>query len=540
MDLAFSRATGYGNLELTGQNINLLRSVRGDEIISEEIWTETKKNERWQGPVTNYTQSGRPLRQWLTVTTIKGKAKRSSAYIFSFTDLSMHMGAERTILDTSEYDGLTGLPVMSVFNEKVNQKITHAWEGGPRVTLLAIELDYLRLFDNEPDRDRSDVVIETVTARLLEVIRGCDMLARSGPHSFVALMVGPKNETDVGPIAQRMIKTLTRDIPVYQEKLVIGASIGCASFPVDGVEASTLLEHAHVAMLHAYKDGGNRIRAYSQQMPTSTAQFSQTVHADFQQALAQDRLFLVFQPQIASGAQFKIFACEVQLRCQQPTGDVDWKDYTAHTGPHETGLESTVWMIKEASKQLKSWDAQGLRGMNLVLNLTAAQITNTAIADAVADLPTDIGIDPCRLELTLTEAQSALITDKALERLILLKKMGVKIVVCDFGSGYASLKTLKSRPFDRLKFEQRFTREVQPQQQQGVADATFWIQAIGVTMALENSEASGPVRAPFVRLNKHNGHTIEGYLKGQPMLPSVLTSWARSQVPKYAVPKNHG
>jgi EAL domain-containing protein (putative c-di-GMP-specific phosphodiesterase class I) len=292
-------------------------------------------------------------------------------------------------------------------------------------------------------------------------------------------------------------------------------------------------------MLHAYKDGGNRIRAYSQQMPTTTSQFSQAVQADFQQALAQDRLFLVYQPQIASGAQFKIFACEAQLRCHQPTGDVDWNDYTAHTGPRATGLESTVWMIKEASKQLKSWDAQGLPGMNLVLNLTAAQITSTAIADAVADMPTDTGIDPCRLELTLTEAQSALITDKALARLLLLKKMGVKIVVRDFGSGYASFKTLKSRPFDRLKFEQRFTRDVQPQLQREVADATFWLQAMGVTMTLENPEASGPVRTPLLRLNKHNGHKTEGYLKGQPMLPSVLTSWARSQVPKYAVPKNH-
>jgi diguanylate cyclase (GGDEF)-like protein/PAS domain S-box-containing protein len=541
LDLAFSRVTGYGNLELTGQNTSLLRTYRNEEIISREIWTEIKKNERWQGPVTNYTQSGLPLRQWLTVTAIKDNANRTSAYILSFTDLSMHMGAEKTIFDASNYDGLTGLPTMNVFNEKVNQKITLAWEGGPRVTLLAIKLDQIGLFGNEPDRDGSAEVIEIATTRLLEVIRGCDLLARSGPHSFVALMVGLKNEADVGPIAQRMIKTLTRDIRVHQEKLTISTSIGCASFPVDGIEVTTLLEHAQVAMLHAFKDGGNRIRAYSQQMPTSTAPFSQAVQADFQQALAEDRLFLVYQPHIASGVQFKILACEVQLRCHQPAGDVDWNDYTSvHTSSSEQGLESTVWMIKEAGKQLKRWDDQGLRGMNLVLNLTAAQIINTAIADAVADLPADTGIDPCRLELTITEAQSALITDKTLKRLMQLKEIGVKIIISAFGSGYASLKTLKSRPFDRIKFEQRFTREVQPTRQTGNVGVVFSLQAIGVLMGLENSDPSDPVSAPFVRLKKHNGHTTESYLKGQSMLPTVLTSWARSHIPKYALPKNNG
>jgi GGDEF domain-containing protein len=110
-------------------------------------------------------------------------------------------------------------------------------------------------------------VLQASANRLLQVIRGCDLLARSGPHSFTALMVGPKTDEDLAPIAQRLLGALTQAMPLAQDRLQPAAHIGCAFFPRDGTDLPTLLDHAAVALSVARLEGGNCCRSYSMGMP---------------------------------------------------------------------------------------------------------------------------------------------------------------------------------------------------------------------------------------------------------------------------------
>lgn len=524
LDPTFSRVTGYSQADLLGQSTTQLRTGRGEPLVPDSLLVEAKNNAFWQGPVTGVTQTGGVLRQWLTITAIKDNANRESGYILGFADLAAYMAAEQTVLEASQYDGLTGLPTMELLTEKMRQKIARCWQGGPRVTLLAITLDRLKLLEEIRGRHCADVVIQIAVARLQECIRGCDMLARSGPNSFVALVVGPKGPTEVASIAARMIRAMTRDIAVHQQNLIIGANIGSASFPQDGIEVTALLEHAHIAMVLARTEEDNLHVAYSQQMPTQLSVFNQAVQEDFRQAMEKHQLYMVYQAHLSTGPMFKILACEANIRWRHPMdSNLDWNAYSAHTGHQEAGQEAAVWMIKAAGLQLQSWQTQGLPDMHLVLNLTAAQITSTAIADALTDLAAHTGIDPSRLELTMTEAESARISNKALARVAVLRRLGVKIGVRDIGSGHASLNALKMRPFDRLRLEQRFTAEATTLQYAGEA------LAIGVSMDLEyppHTSRQMQVAAPFDRADELSEPLTQSYLISRPMLPEALKSWA--------------
>jgi diguanylate cyclase (GGDEF)-like protein/PAS domain S-box-containing protein len=524
LDPTFSRVTGYTHADLVGQNTRQLRTGRGQEIMPGSLWAEVKSKGFWQGPVNGNTQNGGLLHQWMTVTAINDHANGASIYLMGFADLALHRAAEKTLFEASQYDGLTGLPSMDLLTEKIGQKIARCWQGGPRVSLLAITLDKLKLFEETHGRYCADVLMQTAVARLQESIRGCDMLARSGPYGFVALLVGPKGPSDVAAVAQRMIRAMTRDIAVHQQNLVLGAHIGSASFPQDGIEVTALVEHAHIAMVLARTGGHNAHVTYNQQMPTQLSVFNQAVQDDFRQAIAKKQLYMVYQAHVSTGSVFNILACEARICWRHPMdSQLDWSAYSAHAGHREAGHEAAVWMINAAGLQLKSWQMQGLPDMNVVLNLTAAQITSTAIADALTDLPGRTGTDPSRLELTITEAESVRISNKALERLLALRRMGVKIGVRDFGSGYASLKVLKMRPFDRIRLEQRFTAEAATPRETDEA------LAMGVSMDLEYPPFASPqtqATAPRDQADELGEQTTQSYLIGHPMLPEVLMSWA--------------
>ncbi len=175
--------------------------------------------------------------------------------------------AAHTLFDAAWRDELTGLPTMALLSHKAEQQIALAWQGGARVALLVIELDGVLPLAETHGAGVLDAVLQASANRLLQVIRGCDQLARSGPHTFTALMVGPKNDEDLAPIAQRLLGALTQAMPLAQDRLVPAAHIGCAFFPRDGTNLPTLLDHAAVALSVARLEGSNSCRSYSLNMP---------------------------------------------------------------------------------------------------------------------------------------------------------------------------------------------------------------------------------------------------------------------------------
>ncbi|MDO8742688.1 MAG: EAL domain-containing protein, partial [bacterium] len=525
VDHAFSTITGYANEDVRGQMPIMLKSSSGNPIFQDTLGSELKINGRWRGEITNIKKNDQPLRQWLSITAVKDNTSQTAAYIAVFADRELMMSAERTVLDTACHDAVTGLPNFSLFQERASQKITAAWRGSSSVALLSIGLDRFQWIEGTEDNGSAETVLQTVSTRLQEVIRGCDIITNTAPDHFFVLLVGALDKAAVAAIASRMINVLSMPIPVRKQKRVIGVSIGCALFPGDGMDTPVLLKNAGTAMLLARKDGGNRYRMYSQKMPMPPTGPPSALEHEFREALAKDELYLAYQPLVASDGHCQLLACEVQLRWHHSSlGDMPWQDRGALGKMGDSGVDAGVWMLKTACRQLKSWRAVGINDMNLVINLSAGQITSNLMAEALTETLAETGVDPGRLELTLTEAQNLTIHGSELDNLLRLRKMGVLIVLRNFGTWYAGLAQFKSRPFDRLKIERSFVHDATLEKMIGASRE--WVVGMGVTMRLDLISHNSADMPQIELLTARHGHLTQGYLKGRPMMPSSFSYWA--------------
>ncbi|MDO9259363.1 MAG: EAL domain-containing protein [Polaromonas sp.] len=525
VDRAFSDTTGYTNEDLQGQVPAMLRSAGGNPVFQDILGAELQANGRWRGEITTLRKNEPPLRQWLCITAVRDNNLQAVAYIAVLADRALMMSAERTVLDSACHDTVTGLPNFSLFQERAGQKMVGAWRGGAGVALLCIGLDRFQSTQTLADSASADTVLQTVSARLQEVIRGCDIITHAAPDRFYVLLVGALDQTAVADIASRMISAVAVPIPVRNQKRVIGASIGCALFPGGGMDTPALLKKAAAAMLLARKDGGNRYRMYSHPLPAVPAVRHNALEHDFAAALSKEELYLAYQPLVASDGHCQLLACEVQLRWNHAwLGDLAWPERGAPGEVGDSDIDAGVWMIKTACRQLRNWQALGLGEMRLVINLTAGQVTSHQTADALAEILTETGIAPRCLELTLTEAQNLTIHGSGLDSLARLRKTGVRIVLRNFGTWYAELAQIQARPFDQLKIERSFVHDAVLEKP--VGSRWEWVVGMGVTMRLDLIAEPDADPPQIELLTARYGHLTQGYLKGRPMIPSTFSYWA--------------
>lgn len=525
VDHTFTTVTGYANQDIQGQTPGMLSGRHGGPLFQDALWAELAISGRWRGEITNLAKDERPLRQWLSVTAVKDSESRTSVYVLIFADRELMLSAERAVLDSAGQDALTGLPNFSLFQDRASQKINAACRNNSRVAVLSIGLDRLQWMKDTEERGISETIIQTAGTRLQELIRGCDLVARSGPDNFVVLLVGLQHESEIAGIANKMVEALSLPIIVREQSMVIGGSVGCALFPQDGTDASKLLKHAAIAMQLAQTDGGNGCRMFSQKMSGQFGGSPHSLEQDFRQALEKDEIYLTYQAHVASDGLAQLLACEAQLRWRHAVrGDVSWQDCSGQAAKDAPGVEPGIWMLKAACQQLRDWQLIGLDGLNMVVNLTVAQISSDLLAAELAGILKATGIDPCRLELALTGVEDLTIQERELAHLLRLRKLGVKIALRDFSVWSSSLAQIKLRPFDRLRIEYGFLEDASSEKSNSATQE--WMTGMGVTVRLDLISDYGR-QAPRQELrSERQAHLSEGYLKAIPMTPAQFSKWA--------------
>ncbi|MEI6802036.1 MAG: diguanylate cyclase [Burkholderiales bacterium] len=263
VDTAFSKVTGYRSAALCGTLPTMLRIVgEGDYLQTPAFWEQLRHTEAWRGEVVNTTQGGQTVHQWMSITALKDFASNTVAYLAVLINREVILNAEHAMLEAFYHDPLTGLPNMDLFRERVNLRMQTAREDGTTLMLMSIKLNSQQWIHDSNAQSVSETVYKTLSERLQEEIRGCDEIARTGYDRYVVLLCGARAQEELPAIAARMLSALAAPIRVRRQTLVVGGSIGCAQFPLDGADLFTLLHHADMAMGMARKLGGNRYCLY--------------------------------------------------------------------------------------------------------------------------------------------------------------------------------------------------------------------------------------------------------------------------------------
>lgn len=374
-------------------------------------------------------------------------------------DITERKAAEDLIRYLAEHDYLTTLPNRASLNEYLTHAILTAGDKRVLVAVLFVDLDHFKNINDTLGHEIGDQILKTLAERLRSVVHETDMVSRQGGDEFVVMLVDCENTTEIAHVAERVLAAVAQPCEVAGHELAVTASIGISICPQDGTDISALLRNADVAMYHAKSQGRNNFQFFEHDMNARVFE-RLTTENNLRKALKRKEFVLHFQPQVTL-ATGKATGAEALIRWRLPDGNlVSPARFIPVSEESRLIVPIGEWVLFEACRQNKAWQAAGLPPIVVHVNLSAVQFQQADIVDTVARALAMTGLEPQWLGLEITESVMMHNLDQVLEKLNQLKLLGVSLSIDDFGTGYSSLSYLKRFPIDKIKIDQSFVRDI--------------------------------------------------------------------------------
>ncbi|MEW6730940.1 MAG: diguanylate cyclase [Acidobacteriota bacterium] len=255
---AFTIVTGYCAEEVIGKNPRLLQSGRHSKEFYQNFWQTLVSTGSWQGEIWNRRKNGEVYPEWLTISTIKDSKDAIINYVGVFSDITVIKRSEYQLAYLAHHDALTGLPNRILFNDRLNIALANADRNNSKVALIFVDLDRFKQINDSLGHHIGDLLLQTVAERLRSCVREGDTVARLGGDEFTVILPNIPSRQDATRVTQKILDAISQPFMLAGHKLTIGASIGISLYPVDNLDANSLLQYADAAMYQAKQCGGNR------------------------------------------------------------------------------------------------------------------------------------------------------------------------------------------------------------------------------------------------------------------------------------------
>lgn len=458
-------------------------------------------------------------------------------------DITERKVFEQQIRHMAYHDALTGLwnrHALGSTLKRLLQDILRS-EATPypqTAALLYLDLDNFKRINDTLGHALGDDLLKVVAARIAEVLRPTDVLARAesndvesvariGGDEFCLILKNLGSPVDAGRVAQRILETLRQPIQLEGHELVVTPSIGIALMPQDGRDPDTLLKNADRAMYAAKEGGRNRFQFFDPSM-SSRMQERFALEAGMRRGLAHGAFHVHFQPQIDARTG-QVMGMEALLRWDDPEmGSIAPMKFIPVA--EETGLilELGEFVFREALLFGQSLRAEGLPAIRVAVNLSSVQMLDPQLLDRIEHCIALTGADPHNLEVEVTESVLLVGTSQALETLKQMKRLGITLALDDFGTGYSSLSYLHQYPFDILKIDQSFVQALsQASPSRNLATAIIAMgKSLGMELVAEGVEELDQANFLLAR----GCHTAQGFLYGHPMSADDFRAFYRQRM----------
>ena len=359
------------------------------------------------------------------------------------------------------HDHLTGLPNRLLFTEQLRQAIRQASLSGSILAVMFLDLDIFKMINDSMGHDAGDQLLKVVSSRLKQTLGKNDILARLGGDEFIVMIEEAKDLEAVCATASRILASFSQPFTLQGKECFLTTSIGIAVYPVDGADEETLLKNADIAMYRAKEKGKNQYVLCSP-LIKSTVTENMSLANDLYRALDHHQLELYYQPQVNCQSN-QIVGAEALLRWHHPElGILSPSKFIPIA--EQTGLIIPIgeWVMKTACRQNKQWHDAGYSRIRIGVNLSVKQFQNPQqLLGQVEDALQETGLSPEYLELEITESLAMKEKHHVADTLNVLKAMGIRISIDDFGMEYSSLSYLKHLPVDRIKIAMPFIHGIQ-------------------------------------------------------------------------------
>jgi diguanylate cyclase (GGDEF)-like protein len=442
------------------------------------------------------------------IVTITHEPMSGGGFVDTFTDVTQQRMAEAQIAHMALHDPLTDLPNRVLFRQRLEEALHRAARGGS-CAVLCLDLDQFKGVNDTLGHPVGDALLKVVSDRLRNIVRQTDTVARLGGDEFAIVQTSVDQPADATVVAGRLLTELSTPFEVAGHQVVIGASIGIAIAPEDGTDPDILLKSADIALYQAKSDGRNRFRYFESGMD-ALMQARRELELDLRKAIVAQEFELFFQP-LVNLEEERITGFEALVRWRSPQrGIVSPADFIPLAEEIGLIIQLGEWVLQKACQHAVSWPEP----LKVAVNISTVQFKGRHLVQAVTQALQDSGLDPARLELEITESVMIHDFDSALSVLHQLKKLGVSISMDDFGTGYSSLSYLRSFPFDKIKIDQSFVRELGKKSDcmAIIRAVTGMCESLGITATAEGVETAQQLS--FLQAEKCT--EIQGYLVSKP------------------------
>jgi diguanylate cyclase (GGDEF)-like protein/PAS domain S-box-containing protein len=408
------------------------------------------------------------------------------------------------------HDPLTGLANRLHFEETLQKAIQSATVG--EIALLYIDLDGFKMVNDTLGHRAGDLVLKEVAARIGKNLRGAGLLARIGGDEFTVVLKDVQGVEEATGAAAGVLEAFRTSFRIEGHEVSIGASIGISRYPLDGSDASALLQSADAAMYCAKRSGNNRYQLFTAQMRQEAYQ-RLVMEMCLRNALEHREISLQYQPQyeLATG---RLSGFEALCRWSNPAmGPVSPDRFIPLA--EETGLivEIGKYVLREACRQALEWQTRH-SAVRVAVNVSATQFTRPDFVNSVIDVLQETGLKPALLELEMTESSAIQDREDAVRKMQDLRRLGVRFSIDDFGTGYSSLSYIQYMPVDVLKIDRSFTAKLGTSRRalSMVRAIIAMARALGLRVVTEGVEKAAQVEV----LRELGCDDVQGYYFGKP------------------------
>ena len=464
-------------------------------------------------------KNGEIYPKWLTITAVTAPDGVLTHYVGSFFDITERKKAEEEINRLAFFDPLTSLPNRRLLLDRLQHALATSARSGRHGAIMFIDLDNFKVINDTKGHDCGDLLLVEITRRLQSCVREGDTVARLGGDEFVVMLedLGSQAEhaaVQAEEVGEKIRAAIDRPCLVKEHEFHSTASVGISLFVGRETTAEALLKYADIAMYQAKGAGRNIVRFFDPDVQI-VLEAHTTMESDLRRALIERQFSLYYQAQVGDAG--RILGAEALVRWIHPQrGIIPPAQFIPIAEESSLIIDIGHWVLETACRQLALWGNDEKKcNLELAVNVSARQFKSRDFVDKVAAVIKEQRVNPSLLKLELTESVVLENVADVVAKMHALKALGVKLSMDDFGTGYSSLSCLKQLPFDQIKIDRSFVRDIVTDPDDAVMVQTIIDMAHNFSL---NSVAEGvEIEAQLAFLKLHGCMVYQGFLFSKPV-----------------------
>ncbi|MFY9179934.1 MAG: EAL domain-containing protein, partial [Venatoribacter sp.] len=506
----FEKVTGYSSQELVGKKAGIWRSGETKDSTYADLWSTIQRGQVWVGELLNKRKNGEYYWALVSISPVIVEQKITH-FIDIHLDISEHKRVAERLDFISYYDQTTNLPNRQLLARHYEQ----VQKNYVKLAIVSISLGRLKQINDSFGWAVGDQVLRIIGQRLKSVVSKNDIVSHLEGGHFALMLCQPHDNNALHIYVQQVIDELNKPINIEKYSLQLIPNAGICVSQSRSFKFEQVLKNANIALHRAEQSADSSVCIFSNEINLDVQQRVVLEHA-LRQAIENNQLELHYQPKVEIETG-KILSVEALARWFHPDSNKMISPVVFVRLAEENGLINALgdWVLRQACRQLKAWQQQGLNELTMAVNISFEQLRQAGFVHRVEQIINEENVDPQYLEFELTESIFMENPEQAMIIFAELKNMGIKLAIDDFGTGYSSLAYLSRLPVDFLKIDRSFVEEMTVDHR--AAAITTSIIALGHRMGLRVIAEGVETAAQLAYLAQHRCDQMQGFYFSRPV-----------------------